>query len=529
MEYFIENIKIIDGTGSAPYYGSLGIQNGTIILFPQSKNAECIIDGTGYTVCPGFIDAHSHADLCIGGDPMITSLCKLSQGVTTEITGNCGFSIYPVLPEHLQDTKDVLGGFISERMKKKLPSFSTYENFISYANFSKKATNHIFLVGHSNLRAAVMGCSNRKPTKNELEQMKKLLKDAMEHGARGLSSGLVYIPGTYCDQEELIELCKVISPFSGICTTHMRNEADDVVASVKDSIEIAKAANVSLVISHHKICGRQNTGLSKQTLQLIHDANEENIKVNLDVYPYHATQTTLDNCLPPEYFSDGIDSLIEKIHTPSIREEIITKMKQVPSTYDNPYRNAGGFSGILISRAAKTKDAIGKTIVEYAKERNEDPFDTFFYLLVENHFEIYATYFSLSEDEMLRIYQDPYSVVGSDALIGEIPAPTHPRAFGSFIKPLAEFALKRNIISLEDAISKQTSRTAKIYGLSNKGIIQNGYDADLVIFHESTLKANADFKDGTKLASGIKMVFVNGTLSYQDMKMTGAFGGRCIL
>ena len=527
-EYIIRNVRIIDGTGRDMYEGSVRIADGKFSFEKLNQDDVPVLDGKGLVMTPGFIDSHSHADLCLGLDETKTLIGKISQGVTTEVAGQCGFSLYPYKEEMREELRSCLGLFVDERIKAKLPQFATFAGFMQYATKEKKLFNYAFLVGHSVLRAAVMGHANRKPTAVELEEMKSLLKDAMKHGAKGLSSGLVYIPGNYADADELIALCKVIAPYGGVYATHMRNEADDVTGAVTEAIHVAREAGVELVISHHKICGKQNWGASEQTLALIHAAGAEGVQVHYDIYPYHATMTTLDNCLPPKLFAEGTEALLSHLQEAEFRKMVRESMQEVPPQYDNPYLNAGGFGGVLISAASRTKDAIGKTIEAYAKEKNADPFDTLFDLLIANKLEIQATYFSLQEEEMLKLYLDPHAVIGSDAICSEQMTQTHPRAFGSLIRPLAEFALKRGIIRLEDAVRKQTYETAKIWHLARKGAILEGYDADFVLLDIEKLEDTATFAHGASLAKGVEAVYIAGRLVYTPAGITQVRAGEVL-
>lgn len=531
MQYFIHHVKIIDGSNSPAYYGNVGIRDGRLVICSAqpSLSADSIsIDGTGLTLCPGFIDSHSHSDLCMGADPHRTLFAKVSQGVTTEVNGQCGYSLFPIHPANSGISIGILGGFVSDRIRSVLPGMKQYSDYISYAGQCNNVTNSVQLVGHCLLRGAVMGTENRPATPKELDTMCRLLDQAMRQGAKGLSSGLVYIPGAYCDHAELTALCKVIAPYGGIYATHMRNEADEVEHSVADSIAIAREAGVKLVISHHKICGKQNWGRSVKTLEQIRCAHEEGVAVYLDLYPYHATMTSLDNCIPPQYMSAGFSHLKELLADADSRREITAQIKQNPAAYDNPYINTGGFHKIMVSVAPGTPDAVGKTVAEYADLYNMDPFDAYYQLLIDNDNHCMASFFSLSEDEMLSIYASPYAMIGSDSILNEAGGPSHPRAYGSFIRPLAEFALKRRLLPLEQAVYKQTGLTASVWNIPNKGLIRDGYDADLVLLDESKLRDMADFRDGTRPAQGVVMVMNAGRIIYENNRLTGEYPGRAL-
>ena len=288
LDFIIRNARIVDGTGAPAYVGDVGILNGKI-TFHTRDEARAVIDAAGLTLTPGLIDSHSHNDRFIGLDPQVFAVSKISQGITTEVTGQCGSSPFPVPDPHDAEIR----GFFAEEMSpehlKDIERFRDFGTFLSYADAQPKPGNYAFLQGHGMLRMSVMGRANRKPTADELALMKARLRDAMEHGCLGLSSGLIYVPSVYADIEELVELCKVIRPYGGVYATHMRSESDHVVEAVREAIAIAKAADVPLVISHHKVCGKRNWGASRETLRLIHEAIDGGMRITLDQYPYTAS------------------------------------------------------------------------------------------------------------------------------------------------------------------------------------------------------------------------------------------------
>lgn len=294
LDLLIRDADLVDGTGKPAYHGSLGVKDGRITFAVAGEAARETVEATGLTLCPGFIDAHSHGDLSIG-TPHGT-ISKVSQGVTTEIGGQCGQSAFPVDPRFLREIGDVMA-FSPDFARMPYDRFSDFSAFLRYARTLPLANNMMSLIGHNILRASVMGVENRAPTPQELGRMKERLQAAMEQGALGLSSGLVYIPGAYSQTEELIELCKVIRPYGGVYATHMRDEARHVVESVREAIAIAEQAGVPLVISHHKVCGRPFWGKSEETLRLIDEAAARGVKVMLDQYPYEANMTAL--CMLP--------------------------------------------------------------------------------------------------------------------------------------------------------------------------------------------------------------------------------------
>lgn len=527
LDTLIQNATIVDGSGKPKHCGNIGIKEGKIVTNPGIE-AKQVIDGTGLMLCPGFIDSHSHHDQVFEPEVEIYNLCKISQGVTTEVVGQCGMSPFPVSAENLETIRGLLASFDTKEQLERLQNYTDFEHFLKYAQSVPKASNFAFNCGHSVLRAAVMGTANRKATPAELKKMKAYLKEAMEHGCLGLTTGLIYIPGVYSDTQELIELCKVIQPYGGIYATHMRNESGGLVDSVKEAIYIAETAGVPLFISHHKVLGKDNWGLSKETLRLIHAAIDRGVKVTIDQYPYIATQTVLNVCLPPELFADGKDKLVEKLKDPKQRELIKEKIMLNPSKYDNTYLNCGGFSGVFVLASPNVPEAVGMSIADYAKKIGKSGFDAYFDLMVENQCDGLGAYFSINEDELQKIYMDENTVVGSDGII-TYDTPVHPRTYGTFAKALSYFCKEKKLLSFEQAVRKQSSLTAERWGLKNKGLIAEGYDADLVLLNYEELHDSSDFVHTRELAKGIIKVFVNGEIVFENNKITAARPGKCIL
>lgn len=529
LDYRIENAMIVDGTGKEAYKGSIGIRAGKIEINPVEESKK-VIDADGLYLCPGFIDSHSHTDRFIGSEPETISLCKISQGITTEVTGQCGSSPFPVPRNRAEE---MVGYFEADGVNpEQIEAMSEYETFSSFVQFAERQRlvgNFAFLQGHSTLRMAVMGYDDRKPTTAELEEMKRLLKQAMEAGCMGLSTGLIYVPGVYANTEEIIELCKVIKSYGGIYATHMRSESDHVIEAVKEAIQIAREADVPLVISHHKVCGLRNWGKSKETLELVEKAIEEGVKITLDQYPYIASSTGLCQCLHPKYFTKGNAEVVKLMKESAIREQMKKEMMEVPCTYNCSYQNAGGFEGIMILSSPATPQAEGMRLSEYAKKVGKDEFDVFFELMIANDCSIKCALFCMDEKELDDIFRNPNTVVGTDGLNGSNEGTTHPRAYGSFVRAICHFSKKKKIVSFEEAVRKETSLTAERWGLKSKGVIANGMDADLVLIDYDRLEDKPDFVHPRTLCEGIEKVFVNGELAYEKKKITGAYAGRVVI
>lgn len=528
LDYLIKNADIVDGMGTPAYKGSVGIRNGKLVL-GSDETAKTVIDASGQFLCPGFIDSHSHTDEYIGSDPEVISLCKISQGITTEVGGQCGSSMFPVPADRRKEMRDYFGEDTNREQLDSLDRFESFRTYLDFVGEQKLVGNFAFLQGHSTLRMAVMGYENRKPTADELEQMKQLLRESMEAGCLGLSSGLIYVPGVYADTEELVELCKVIKPYGGIYATHMRSESDHVVEGVKEAIYVAKTAGVPLVISHHKVCGIRNWGASKETLRLIEEAGREGVRITMDQYPYVASQTGLCQCLPPKYFTNGAKAAAELLKDPKMRRQIKREMTEVPCSYNSSYQNAGGFGGILVLSSPAVPEAVGLRLDEYAKQAGKDPFDAYFDLMAANEGVGSGAFFCMDEKELDAIYLNENTVVGTDGLNSSNEGAVHPRAFGSLVRAICYFAKEKKLVSFEEAVRKETSLTAGRWGLSGKGRIADGMDADLVLLDYDRLKDKADFANPRQLCEGIEKVFVNGHLAYENGKITDAYAGRAIV
>ena len=409
-------------------------------------------------------------------------------------------------------------GYVSKREISKFVSFDKYRQYVEALPLT---TNFKHFVGHGALRIAAMGFEERRAKTSELRIMKNLLRESMEHGAIGMSSGLIYPPGCYSDEEELVELCKIVAEYGGIYATHMANEAAFVVQSVNDAISVARRSGVSLNISHHKICGKENWGKSKETLALIDTAREEGMDIFCDIYPYTASMTNLTVCLPSSCFNQGMEHMVELLKDPAERKKVAWEMERI----DGRYRHCGGFEGILISSSPYAPEAEGLTMAEYACRIGKSGFDSYFDLIVANGSSAIAIYFSMCEEDLLRIVSRDYTIIGSDGIIRDMSEKTHPRSFGTFPRAIRLFVKEKRLMTLENLIRKMTSLPAHLFGLKNKGVIVDAADADLVIFNYDRIADRADYTHSAALSDGIEYVIVGGQIVYQNKMLTGKFPG----
>lgn len=523
LDKLIVGARVIDGSADVKRISAVGIKDGKILVDPADKEAKEVIDATGKVLCPGFIDAHSHGDR-----PICTEdgrLFKTPQGITTELAGNCGSSYAPVGGAHKEE---ILNGVIQNHRREMVAKWDTFEDYLRFVENGDLSANARFYVGHGMLRRSVMGVENRPATAKELEEMKAKLRAAMEAGAAGLSTGLIYVPGCYAETEEVVELAKVIAPFDGIYASHIRNESDKVVESVEEVLHIGREAGVRTNISHHKVQGRANWGKQKITLDMIQKANDAGYHTTCDLYPYTRSMNIMRSVLHPRHYSDGIDAFVERLADPSYRALLKAEMTDPNTPYDNFYLNAGGWDGVFIAYSDATPDAPGQFMSEYAAKLGKDPFETYFDMMVANHSVVGGVYCTMSEEDMIEIAKAPFCVIGTDGCSLSWKHHGHPRASAAFPHAIDFFVKERKVFTLEEMIHKMTGLTADRLLVKNKGLIRDGYDADLLILDYEGLKVHATWTDPHRKTEGIDQVIVGGETVYKDLEFTGTYSGKVI-
>lgn len=494
----IINGKIIDGTGNPWFTGDVGIKDGRITKIGNLENshAKSIIDASELIVSPGFIDPHTHALRGIFDVPNAES--SLLQGITTLTEGNDGASPYPI-DEHY--------AAISER--KISPNWSTF-------------------VGHGTIRRKVMGLADRKPTDEEITKMKELLHEAMQDGALGISTGLFYVPGSFAETDEIIELSKVVANYGGIYISHIREETSKLIDSVNETIRIGEESGIPVQITHHKVMGVENWGLSKESLRLVDEARARGIDVTIDQYPYTASQTGLKALIPQWAQEDGDDRMIQRIKSPEtrniIKNEVINKIL---------YGRGGGHpKNIFISRNSWDPSMTGKNLAQLTQEAGLEPTpenaaEIVFDILEKGY--VTAVYHAINPDDVDRIMQHPATAIGSDGPVGVFGEGTpHPRQYGAFARVLGYYVRDRRILTLEQAIRKMSSQSAKRLGIQDRGLIATGFFADIAIFDPDKIKDKATFENPHQYAVGMKYVLVNGEIVVLDGKHTGNRPGKII-
>jgi N-acyl-D-amino-acid deacylase len=522
-DILIENGRILDGSGNPWFKGDIAIEDGKIaqIGVLNDQKARERIDAKGLIVAPGFIDIHNHSDAVPFVFPREEG--RIVQGITTEIIGNCGVSLFPVFRETQNLLKKYVGPFCFEAPLRW--DWTTLEDFFIRLAEVKIFSNMGSWIGHGAIRIAAMGFDNRKPTARELTKMKELVAQAMEQGAYGLSSGLIYPPGVYSDESEMIDLCKVVAENGGVYTTHMRNEQDRVIDSVKETVTVTEKSGVATIIAHHKANGRKNWGKSHQTLQLIDEARERGLDITCDVYPYIASSTFLWALLPPWVQEGGIGKLLERLHSKEYRQRIKEDFIQGIPGWANLVEGSG-WDGILISSCKKNRNLEGKTLQQIADAQKGEPAEALFDILLEVNAEALMVLFGMAEEDVTNILKHPAVMVGSDAIPST--GKPHPRYFGAFPRILGKYVREDKALSLQEAVRKMSSMPAQKLGLRERGMIREGMWADVVIFDPKTIEDKATFANPRQYPLGIPYVLVNGQIAVREGKITGGLAGKVL-
>jgi len=528
FDVIIRNGRIIDGAGNPWFRGDLGIRGGRIAAIgPLEKAAATrVIDATGLVVAPGFIDMLGQSEVALLIDHR--ALSKLSQGITTEITGEGGSAapqsaatiaaIQPSLdPYHLKiDWSDLAGYF--QRLEKN----GTPLNLGTY-------------VGAAQVREAVMGDVNRAPSAEELAKMKALVAEAMQQGAFGVSTALIYPPGHYAKTDELIELARVAAQYGGIYASHIRSEGRSQIAAVEEALRIGREAHLPVEIFHLKVSGQKRWGEMPKVAAMIQAARDSGEDVTADMYPYVAGATALASSLPPWVADGGAQKLLERLRDPGLRQRIKQEMAATHDDWENLYLDAGGATGVMISSVVNPdlKQYTGKTVAEVAAQQKKDPLEALFDFVLADKGLTGALYFIANEDDLQYGLKQPWSSIGLDAGESPLDGPLfephgHPRAFGSMPRFLGHYVRDLKMMPLEQAIRKITSLPAQREHLTHRGLLKEGFFADITIFDPATIIDKATYAEPAQLSQGVKYVLVNGQIEFEDGRMTGVMAGKAL-
>ena len=529
FDIVIKGGKIFDGTGNPSFQVDIGIKEGKIIKIDDIvEKGNRAIDAKGLVVSPGFIDMHNHADHAILA--FSNAECYIMQGVTTSLVGNCGLSMAPINSDNLELTKTYLSPFLRKDFDYQW-DWRTSKEYFEKIRKNNAAINLAPLVGQGTLRITVKGFEMTKASKEEMEKMKTILKQELEEGAFGLSTGLVYPPGSYSTTKELIELTSILKKYNALYTTHLRNESDELLESVKEAIKIGEENDISVEISHHKAIGRANWGKVKDSLKMLESARQRGVDINCDVYPYTAAMTTVSSLLPPWSLEGGVEKMLARLKNYEERLKIEKDITEGRMKGENWIKGIG-WENIMVAECPLDKDAEGKSLKTLFKERNQfrQPFKALFDWLIKIKGEATMVFFCMDEEDVKTVISSPISTIISDSWViapsgGGKP---HPRGYGSFPRVLGKYVREEKTLTLEEAIKKMTSLPANKIGLKNRGIIKEGYWADIVIFNPDKIKDKATFEDPHQYPEGIYYVIVNGQITVDNGKITGLKPGKIL-
>jgi dihydroorotase/N-acyl-D-amino-acid deacylase len=526
-DIIIMNGRIVDGTGNPWFYGDVAIRGDRIVkvgrLGPASAKHQ--IDARGLIVAPGFVDMLGQSEQNLLIDPRAES--KVFQGITTEVTGEGG-SIAPLNEYILKELDPFLKHF------KLNADWRTLGEYFERLERSRSAINLATYVGATQVRQYVLHDENRAPTAAELDQMRALVAEAMEDGAVGISTSLVYAPAFYAKTEELIELAKVAARFGGVYATHMRNESNSIMPAIDEAIRIGREANIPVEIFHLKMAGKPNWGKMRDVIAKIEAARASGLDITADQYPYVAGATSLGASVPPWAHEGGTARFVARLKDPATREKLKQEMRAPSDKWENFYLGAGLGEGILIASVLNRDLAKyeGKRINEVARMMGKsDELDALFDLLIADNAQTGMIIFLMSEDDVKLALKQPWVSVGIDhgevALTGPLAeGNAHPRGYGSFPRILGRYVRDEHVLSLEEAIRKMTSLAANRVHLLDRGIVKPGFFADLVVFDPQQIHDVATFEDPNRLSIGMRFVLVNGEPVIFDGKQTSALPGR---
>jgi N-acyl-D-amino-acid deacylase len=534
-DIIIKNGKIVDGTGAKRTSGDIAIDSGQIsrITRKLDDNAKFIIKADGLIVCPGFIDMHSHSDTVLPFSNRLES--TIHQGITTSVVGNCGISLAPVNEARIESIRKELDIFSPPGTSLDI----TWRSFGEYLEDLERrgvSSNIIPLVGYGAIRiAGGPDYEDRVPTTEEFDTMKEYAREAMQSGAFGMSTGLIYPPQVYASTEEIVEVATVIGEHGGLYFSHIRGEGETVVKAVQEVIDIVRASGcVGGQIAHHKVAGKAFWGLSKETLKLIADANEKGISVTCDQYPYNRGSTSLISLLPPWVHLGGVDELLKRIRDIENQKRIRQEIER-NRDWENIAEEAG-WEKIFISsvKTEKWKEIEGLSISEIARALGyPDEFAVLFEMLIDEKAEVMMTMESMGQEDIERIMKSEFTMIGTD---GAGVAPTgilshgkpHPRHYGTYPRILGRYVREKGLLNLEEAIYKMTGFPAKRLNLPDRGVLKENNWADIVIFDPDTIIDNATFLDPHQFPTGIHTVIINGEVVVSEDEQHDVLPGRIL-
>jgi dihydroorotase/N-acyl-D-amino-acid deacylase len=520
FDLVIRRGQLWDGLGGPPTPADVGVRGDRIEELGDlsTATAPLELDAAGLAVAPGFIDTHTHSDMVwgLGREHEDLAAGTVRQGVTTEVCGNCGFTPYPCLPERRAELTrhiGILGGSALD--------WQDLAGWSDRASARGHFANLAPLVGHGSVRVGVMGFDDRPPREDELATMRRLVEAAFEQGAFGLSTGLIYMPGVYARTEELIALARTVAGYGRPYISHIRGESGTVADAVHEAIRIGREAGVPTHVSHHKTAGRANWGRTEETLRLIDRARGEGTDITVDVYPYTAGSTLLHALLPAWAQEGGTDRIVERLAGGETRRRIA---EEVAAGFQGANGlGLGGWDDVGISSCPEHPAYEGHRVPELAEAAGSRADDFVFDLLVAERCRATMITYSMSEPDVRRVLAYPGATIGSDGI--PLPGKPHPRWAGTFARVLGHYGRDEHVLELATAIRKATSAAADRFGLRDRGVVQRGKVADLVVFDPATIVDRATYSEPLQRPAGVRDVVVGGRPVVRDGELTGARPG----
>jgi N-acyl-D-amino-acid deacylase len=514
--------QVLDGRGTEPRSADVAVSGDRVVLvgdLAPDEPAVTTLHADGLVVCPGFVNPLSHSYFSVLADG--TSLGELVQGVTTQIFGE-GDSMGPVPPASRTSLEREAATYGVEVTWTRL---SEYLDTVERAGCTQNVAS---LVGAATMRELGVGFDDRPPTADELDTMRQVVAEEMADGALGIGSSLIYAPGSYAGTDELVALCEVAAAYGGTYASHVRNEGADLLPAVDELLEIVRRSGVHGEMWHLKAAGQSEWPLMEPALAALQRARDDGLPVTADVYPYTRSGTGLSSTVPPRWHEGGPDALFDRLDDPGTRARIRAEMATIGRYGDTPDAR-----DVLLLRLARPENAAwqGHTLAEVAADRGQDPLDTALDILASERTSVFTAFHSMSEDNLQRQLAVPWVGVCSDAASiapegRSLQSPTHPRAYGSFARVLGHYTRDLGVLTLPDAVRKMTSLPASTFGLTDRGLLEPGHAADIVVLDPGAVADRATFAEPHQLSVGVRDVVVNGTVALRDGRPTGARPGR---
>jgi N-acyl-D-amino-acid deacylase len=519
----IDNARVVDGSGGPSYMGSVAVVDGRIASVDDERPARRTIDADGAVLAPGFIDLHTHSDFTLPVFPAASAMVR--QGVTTQVVGNCGFSPFPNPPERSVEMAEYTS-FIDAGIP--WDRWSDAAGFAAFLDTLPLGCNVALQVGLGTVRMAVMGFDQRPPRAEELAEMGRHVAGSLDAGVAGVSSGLVYPPGSFAGAEEVVYLASIAGRAGGFYSSHIRNEAGSLVEAVEEALETAARADVPLQLSHHKALGRPSWGLVETTLGLIDSARSAGRDVLADQYPYRAGSTGFTQVLPGWALEGGVDAMRARLRDPDTRSRIVGAIRAPDRSSTREFDP----EAILLSQVpdGPNHEYEGSYLSEVAAARGEDPIDCALSLLVDEGAGILMVIFGMSKDDVRRVMMHPAVAIASDGwtLSPAAGGRPHPRSYGTYARVLGTYVRDEGVLSLEEAIHKMTALPARRLPGHRRGLVAPGYAADLVVFDPDTVQDEATYQDPHRFCTGVHHVVVGGELAVEHGEDTEAAAGRVL-